>query len=47
MIGDSWEADIEGAINCGIDAIFFNEFNIPVENNFPQVNHLLGLKTYL
>jgi len=47
MIGDSWEADIEGAINSGIDAIFFNEFNIPVENNFPQVNHLLGLKTYL
>lgn len=47
MIGDSWEADIEGALNSGIDAIFFNEFNVPVENNFPHVNHLLELKNYL
>ncbi len=47
MIGDSWEADIVGALNSGIDAIFFNEFNLPVENNFPQVNHLLHLKNYL
>ena len=47
MIGDSWEADIEGALNFGMDAIFFNEFNVPVENNFPQVNHLLDLKNYL
>lgn len=47
MIGDSLEADVEGALNSGIDAIFFNEFNIPVENNIPQINHLLHLKNYL
>ncbi len=28
MIGDSLEADIEGALNAGLDAIFFNEFNV-------------------
>ncbi|MCB0442659.1 MAG: YjjG family noncanonical pyrimidine nucleotidase [Flavobacterium sp.] len=47
MIGDSWEVDIEGALNYGMDAIFFNELNIPIHNNFPQVNQLLHLKNYL
>lgn len=27
MIGDSFEADIIGAVNAGIDALFFNRFN--------------------
>ena len=47
MIGDSLEADIEGAINVGLDAIFFNEFNVSVDEKIYQVNHLMLLKEYL
>ncbi|HQX04341.1 MAG TPA: YjjG family noncanonical pyrimidine nucleotidase [Flavobacterium sp.] len=47
MIGDSLEADIEGAINVGLDAIFFNEFNVSVDEKIHQVNHLMLLKEYL
>jgi putative hydrolase of the HAD superfamily len=28
MIGDSLEADIQGALDIGLDAIFFNERNV-------------------
>ena len=47
MIGDSLEADIEGALNVGLDAIFFNEFNVSVDEKIHQVNHLMLLKEYL
>jgi YjjG family noncanonical pyrimidine nucleotidase len=47
MIGDCIEADVQGALNAGLDAIFFNESNVPVEQNIKQVNHLLELKKYL
>jgi len=47
MIGDSYEADILGALDAGIDAIFFNEQNIKVETQVLQVNHLLALKNIL
>ena len=47
MIGDNFEADIEGALNVGIDAIMFNEHNIEVADNIKQVNNLLALKNYL
>ena len=47
MIGDNFEADIEGALNVGIDAIMFNELNIEVAENIKQVNNLLALKNYL
>lgn len=47
MIGDNFEADIEGALNVGIDAIMFNEHNIEIAENIKQVNHLLALKNYL
>ena len=47
MIGDNIEADIEGALNVGIDAIMFNEHNIEVAENIKQVNTLLALKNYL
>jgi len=46
MIGDSLEADVEGALNSGLDAIFFNEFNIEVTPSITQINHLLLLKNY-
>lgn len=47
MIGDCLEADVQGALNAGLDAIFFNEKNIKTEQNIKQVNHLLELKKYL
>ena len=47
MIGDSLEADVEGALSMGLDAIFFNESGIEVAENIKQVNHLLELKKYL
>uniref|UniRef100_UPI004049658E YjjG family noncanonical pyrimidine nucleotidase n=1 Tax=Flavobacterium sp. TaxID=239 RepID=UPI004049658E len=47
MIGDSLEADVEGALNFGMDAIFFNEHYSPVSNQISQVNHLLELKNIL
>lgn len=47
MIGDCLEADVQGALDAGLDAIFFNERNVPVKQNIKQVNHLLELKKYL
>lgn len=47
MIGDCIEADVQGALNAGIDAIFFNENNVKVAADIKQVNHLLELKKYL
>jgi putative hydrolase of the HAD superfamily len=47
MIGDSFEADIEGALDFGIDAVFFNEHNTPVNRQISQVKHLLELKNIL
>lgn len=47
MIGDSFEADILGAQEAGIDAIFFNEQNLRVEKEVFQVNKLIDLKNIL
>jgi putative hydrolase of the HAD superfamily len=47
MIGDCLEADVQGALDAGLDAIFFNGNNVQVEQNIKQVNHLLELKKYL
>jgi YjjG family noncanonical pyrimidine nucleotidase len=47
MIGDCLEADVQGALNAGLDAIFFNESKIYVAENIKQVSHLLELKKYL
>ena len=47
MIGDCIEADVQGALNAGLDAIFFNISNLKVEQNIKQVNYLLELKKYL
>lgn len=46
MIGDCLEADVQGALDAGLDAIFFNEKNIKVERDIKQVSHLLELKKY-
>ena len=47
MIGDSLEADIEGALEFGIDAIYFNEKNIKIEKKITQINQLIELKNFL
>ncbi|QFZ53877.1 noncanonical pyrimidine nucleotidase, YjjG family [Oceanihabitans sp. IOP_32] len=47
MIGDSYEADILGAKNIGMDAIYFGDFNKEVGTGFKQINDLLQLKNYL
>ena len=47
MIGDCLDADINGALNAGLDAIFFNEKKIEAPDNIKQINHLLELKKYL
>jgi putative hydrolase of the HAD superfamily len=44
MIGDSLEADVYGALNFGMDAIYFNPFNAPKPDDVPlQITHLKEL----
>ena len=47
MIGDSLEADIEGAMNIGMDVIYFNEFKNQINLEIPNVFHLSEIKQYL
>jgi putative hydrolase of the HAD superfamily len=47
MIGDCLDADVNGALNAGLDAIFFNEKKIEAPENIKQINNLLELKKYL
>ena len=48
MIGDSLEADVYGALNFGMDAIYFNPFNAPKPADVPlQVTHLKELTLLL
>lgn len=47
MIGDNYEADILGAINIGMDAIFFDVKNKTINNEVKQINNLIHLKKYL
>jgi len=48
MIGDSLEADVYGALNFGMDAIYFNPFNAPKPDDVPvQINGLKELMRML
>ena len=47
MIGDSYQADILGAINVGINAILFNYHNIDPSDNIISINSLSDLTSYL
>lgn len=47
MIGDCIEADVQGALDCGLDAIFFNEHKFDAHPTIKQVHHLLDLKNIL
>ena len=48
MIGDSIEADIRGALNFGMDAIYFNPMHLPKPDDVPaQITGLKELKNLL
>jgi len=48
MIGDSLEADVYGALNFGMDAIYFNPFNAPKPDDVPlQISDLKELTLLL
>lgn len=48
MIGDSLEADVYGALNFGMDAIFFNPANLPKPDDvLVQINQLKELTSLL
>jgi putative hydrolase of the HAD superfamily len=47
MIGDCLEADVQGALSFGMDAIFFNPLQQEVPSTIKQISHLLELKNYL
>ena len=49
MIGDNFEADIKGAIDAGISAIWFNPNKERVNStlSFKTINHLLEIETLL
>jgi putative hydrolase of the HAD superfamily len=47
MIGDSLEADIEGALNIGLAAIYFNPKKVITSPNIIAINQLLQLKKHL
>jgi YjjG family noncanonical pyrimidine nucleotidase len=46
MIGDSIEADVVGALDFGIEAIFFNPNQEKITQDFIQINHLSELKNH-
>lgn len=47
MIGDSYEADIMGAKNMGMDVVFFDVNNRTIDSDIKQINNLIQLKKYL
>jgi putative hydrolase of the HAD superfamily len=48
MIGDNLDADIEGAVNAGLHAIWFNHHKEIVEaNHHPTIHQLIDLKQLL
>jgi len=48
MIGDSLEADVMGALNFGMDAIYFNPAGLPKPEHVPvQISHLNELTLLL
>jgi len=47
MIGDGYEADILGALNVGMEVIFFDETNKTVSPDIKKINNLLEIKKFL
>lgn len=47
MIGDTYEADIVGGINMGMEVICFNFHKLQLPNGIITVNHLSEIRQYL
>lgn len=47
MIGDNYTIDICGALNIGMNAIFYNKNNINVDSNITYINKFEDLKSLL
>ena len=47
MIGDSYEADIIGAINIGMDVIHFDVNQTSINRDVIQIDNLIHIKQYL
>ncbi len=47
MIGDSVEADIEGALNVGIDTIYFDYKNVNSQKQYKRITELKAIKDFL
>jgi putative hydrolase of the HAD superfamily len=45
MIGDSLDADVQGALDMGLDAIFFNTVQVGTRNKTSQ--SFIRIKKYL
>ena len=41
MIGDHYDTDIVGAINAGLDTIFFNRWNVDPKTLERQPNYIV------
>ncbi|MEP5339295.1 MAG: YjjG family noncanonical pyrimidine nucleotidase [Algibacter sp.] len=47
MIGDNYEADVLGALNIGMESIFFDIKNTTINRDIKQIDNLLLLKRFL
>ncbi|RKE90969.1 YjjG family noncanonical pyrimidine nucleotidase [Ichthyenterobacterium magnum] len=47
MIGDNYEADILGAINVGLDVLYFNYHNEEPDEDIKLIDALIDVKKYL
>ena len=47
MIGDNYEADILGAINVGLDVLYFNYHNEDPDEGIKLIDNLIDVKKYL
>lgn len=47
MIGDGYEADILGALNVGMEVIYFDTNNLSIETDVNQIYGLIEIKKYL
>ncbi|WMW77476.1 YjjG family noncanonical pyrimidine nucleotidase [Flavobacterium sp. 20NA77.7] len=47
MIGDSWEADVEGALNFGMKVIYFNPNSNKLQRQVLQIEKLIELQNIL
>jgi putative hydrolase of the HAD superfamily len=47
MIGDSLEADVDGALKMGMDAIFYNPDNSNFDKGINSISKLIDIKHYL